>query len=113
MNNRFYYGVLTTMVLLTGSLNSWGSETLPQHFSRSFRQPVAQMDTVPVNPSGQASPQQGEPPAAAEAVQPVIKQVPKSRKKLKPAAVKPKVVVRPTKIIKPKVVIKKINIAVP
>src|SRR4051812_43643411 len=62
-----------------------------------------QMDTVPVVKSGEVQPtEQPETVPVPE----VIKQVPKSRKQMKPIAVPKIVTTKPKAIIKPKIVIK-------
>lgn len=87
------YHIFLTIFFLTTGLYSWGSATLPQLRYNYF----VVRDTVP---------------AAETQGQPIIKKVPKSKKKLKPAAINPKVAV-PVRVIKPKVVIKKINVNIP
>lgn len=114
MHKTISYGLILIVTFLAYSINSWGSEPLPQLFYSCPR--VTQLvvnDTVPSNDAPVGQEQQ---PAAANAgtvVQPVVKEVPKSRKKLKPVAVNPRVKALPTKVVKPKIVIKKINITVP
>ncbi len=114
MRRAVSYGLSLIGTMLVLCVDSWGSEPLPQlsassqiHFA-----PHMILDTVPVKP---ATPVQGEAPTeevTETAVRPVVKEVPKSRKKLKPAAVVPAVNVPPAKIVKPKIVIRKINVKV-
>ena len=107
------YGFLLIGIFLVNSLNSWGSVSLPQLSFTGLREGrQVSFDTIPAN--APAVQDQQPPQATTETVvQPVIRQVPKSRKRVKPATVTPKVKVPPTKIIKPKIVIKKINVNVP
>ena len=70
-------------------------------------------DTVPAKkPAQSASADNPSPDVEPQPARPVTKRVPRSRKKLKPAAVAP---VRPPaiRVVKPKIVIKKINVKIP
>lgn len=106
-----YRHVGITTILLIISLYSWGSARLPQHTYKVVPPDTAPMDTIPVKK-----------PVEAEAVEqkqelpvgPVIKEVPKAKKQVKPIAV-PSVMtpVKPPQIIKPKIVIRKISVRVP
>ncbi|PSL21488.1 hypothetical protein CLV42_12342 [Chitinophaga ginsengisoli] len=104
-----HVGITTTLLII--SLHSWGSATLPQHPYRIIPVNTVPLDTIPVKKPVETETveQKQELP-----VEPVIKEVPKSKKQLKPIAV-PTVVtpVKPPQIIKPKIVIKKIGVRVP
>jgi hypothetical protein len=104
-----YVGI--TILLLIISLYSWGSISLPQHSYKVISPFVELRDTIPVKKPVEMAPveQKKELP-----IEPVIKEVPRAKKQLKPIAVPP--VVRPLKspkVIKPKIVIKKIGVRVP
>lgn len=104
-----YVGI--TIILLFISLYSWGSVSLPQHPYKVMSLSVELRDTIPVkNPAETAPAEQKKEPI----VEPVIKEVPRAKKQLKPIAVPSTVVpVKPPKVIKPKIVIKKIGVRVP
>lgn len=102
------YHILFTIFFLTTGLYSWGSVKLPQLKYNYFIVP----DTIPAAPGTERDNKNNNGLPAEEPNQPIIKKVPKSKKKLKPAAIDPKVAV-PVRIIKPKVVIKKINVNIP
>lgn len=106
-----YRCVGITVILLIISLYSWGSVTLPQHPYKVESPYVALRDTVPVKKPVETETveQKQEQP-----LEPVIKEVPRSKKQVKPIAVPPAVLpVKPPKVIKPKIVIKKIGVRVP
>ena len=67
-------------------------------------------DTVPVTRPPEVKP---ETPVAKnpleEAVKPVIKTIPKSKKQLKPLALPGNLPVKPGKIVKPKIIIKRVG----
>jgi hypothetical protein len=103
-----YVGI--TIILLIISLYSWGSVSLPQHSYKVMSPSVELRDTIPVKPVETAPVEQKKEPP----IEPVIKEVPRAKKQLKPIAVPP--AVRPLKspkVIKPKIVIKKIGVRVP
>lgn len=98
-----YAGIV--IVLLISYLNSWGSVSLPQHPLYSVP-----LDSIPAKKQAEVE-KQDQP--VTDAAQTVIKEVPKSKKQLKPVAVPPAVMpVKPPVIIKPKIVIKKIGVRV-
>ncbi len=101
MRKASLYSLIIVFMMIS-SLNSWGSEPLPQLSSYSA------IDTLPVEKGAPA--QQPLPAVSETVVEPVVKAVPKSRKKMKPVPVNPKIKVPPTRIIKPRIVIKKINV---
>jgi hypothetical protein len=106
-----YRHVGITTILLIISLYSWGSTKLPQHTYKVVPANAAPLDTIPVKKPVETETveQKQELP-----VEPVIKEVPKAKKQLKPIAVPPVVTpVKPPQIIKPKIVIKKIGVRVP
>lgn len=106
-----YRHVGITAILLIISLYSWGSVKLPQPTYKVAPAYTALLDTIPVKKPVETETVE---PKQELPVEPVIKEVPKAKKQLKPIAV-PTVVtpVKPPKIIKPKIVIKKIGIRVP
>jgi hypothetical protein len=98
-----YSGIL--IILLIISLKSWGSASLPQ---LSYK---AVADTIPVQKQEEATQKQDQP--LKEVTDPVIKEVPKAKKQLKPIAVHTTIApVKVQPIIKPKIVIKKISVRV-
>ena len=104
-----YVGI--TIILLIISLYSWGSVSLPQHPYKVISPSVELRDTIPVKKPVETAPveQQKELP-----VEPIIKEVPRAKKQLKPIAVPTAVrPLKPPKVIKPKIVIKKIGVRVP
>jgi hypothetical protein len=114
MHKTISYGLMLILTFLAYSINSWGSEPLPQLFYSYAGMTQHEVnDTIPSKDVPVAQEHQPAATNTEPVVQPVVKQVPKSRKKHKPVAVNPKVNVPPTKIIKPKIVIKKISVSVP
>ncbi|WP_232538926.1 hypothetical protein [Chitinophaga tropicalis] len=98
-----YTGII--IILLICHLNSWGSVSLPQHPPYSVP-----LDSIPVKKPAEVE-KQDQP--VTDAIPDVIKEVPKSKKQVKPIAVPPAVMpVKPHVIIKPKIVIKKIGVRV-
>ena len=114
MHKTISYGLILIGTLLACSIKSWGSEPLPQLFNSQNRVSIhVANDTIPLNETPAVQEQQTATTNTDPVIQPVVKKVPKSRKKLKPVAVHPTVKVPPTKIVKPKIVVKKINVTVP
>ncbi|MFT3827671.1 MAG: hypothetical protein QM731_27375 [Chitinophagaceae bacterium] len=111
----FYHSISIISILLICSLKSWGSETLPQLDGKPVCAYRVVTDTVPGQKPPEVKkeePKQEQP--VKEAVGEVIKEVPKSKKQVKPVAVSAtSVPVKPPVIIKPKVVIKKIGVRIP
>jgi len=106
-----YRHVGITVILSIISLYSWGSATLPQPTYKVKPSEALPLDTIPVK-----KPVETETVAPTQdlPVEPVIKEVPKAKKQVKPIAVPPVMTpVKPPQIIKPKIVIKKIGIRVP
>jgi hypothetical protein len=102
------------MILVIFSLKSWGSNTLPQlssHQALVMERPG--YDTIPVNSEPAAKANDPEQISSVQPTPSVAKQVPRSRKKLKPARVNPPVDIPAAPILKPKIVIKKITIKTP
>jgi len=106
-----YRHVGITAILLIISLYSWGSVKLPQPTYKVIPVNTVPLDTIPVKKPVETETVE---PKQELPVEPVIKEVPKAKKQLKPIAV-PTVVtpVKAPKIIKPKIVIKKIGVRVP
>jgi hypothetical protein len=98
MNKGAFY---ITTILLIISLKSWGSVPLPQLLT----------DTIPVKRPEEVVQKQDQP--VKELTDPVIKEVPRAKKQLKPIAVPPTVVpVKVPQIIKPKIVIRRIGVRI-
>ena len=114
MQKTISYGLILIGTLLACSINSWGSEPLPQLFIGP-QQVTCHIvnDTIPPNQAPVVQEQQTPATSTEPVIQPIVKKVPKSRKKLKPVAVNPAVKAPPVKIVKPKIVVKKINVSVP
>ncbi|MCF6402546.1 hypothetical protein L3C95_11660 [Chitinophaga filiformis] len=106
-----YRHVGITAILSIISLYSWGSTTLPQPTYKVIPPDAVRMDTIPVKKPVETETVE---PTQELPVEPVIKEVPKAKKQVKPIAV-PSVItpVKTPKIIKPKIVIKKIGVRVP
>jgi hypothetical protein len=113
MQKTISYGLILTGTLLACSINSWGSEPLPQLFNSQNRVNIVGNDTIPLNETPVVQEQETAAKNTEPVTQAVVKKVPKSRKKLKPVAVQPTVKAPPVKIVKPKIVVKKINVTVP
>jgi len=117
MTRKRYYRCLSLSVLLTiRSLAGWGSEQLPHLPFEGKPSFTVSIDTVPptkktVVPEETPAPSQ----PVKEVIGPVIKEVPKSRKQVKPVALPTNgIPVQTPKVIKPKVVIiKKIGLLIP
>lgn len=108
-----YAGIITILLII--SLKSWGSVPLPQLSYKAVASYVMLPDTVPVKKPEEAVQKQEQP--LKEITDPVIKEVPRAKKQVKPIAVPTKVVpvkVAPVKvrIIKPKIVIKKVGVRI-
>ena len=104
MNKGTFY-IITILLII--SLKSWGSAALPQFSHKAY----LLTDTVPVKKPEEVTQKQDQP--VKEVIDPVIKEVPRAKKQLKPIAVPPTVVpVKVPRIIKPKIVIKKIGVRV-
>jgi len=103
---KYPYYILFTVSLLTFNLHSWGSSKLPQLSCNYLL-----TDTIPL--SAGVKTENNNEPVVKELSEPVIKKVPRSKKKLKPASIDPKVAAPPVKIIKPKVIIRRINVNIP
>lgn len=93
-----------SVILLVISAVSQGSDVLPRLTAEIFQ------DTLPAKKTEKpATPEQKQETPA----DPIIKEVPKARKQVKPVAVPPVVIpIKPPVIIKPKIVIKKIGLHV-
>ncbi|SHM86353.1 hypothetical protein [Chitinophaga sp. CF418] len=106
-----YRHVGITVILSIISLYSWGSNTLPQPTYKVIPPDAVPLDTIPVKKPVETETVE---PTQELPVEPVIKEVPRSKKQLKPIAVPPAVLpVKTPKIIKPKIVIRKISVRVP
>jgi hypothetical protein len=106
-----YAGI--TILLLISYLNGWGSVSLPQPTYGPDDPYCVAADSIPIKKQVEAGKAPQDQPVP-DVVQPVIKEVPKARKQIKPIAVPPAVVpVKPPVIIKPKIVIKKIGVHLP
>lgn len=94
-----YRHITVTILLFITSFRSQGSDLLPRFSVDVFQ------DTLPAKKT--------EKPATPESkkespVEPIIKEVPKARKQVKPVAIPPVVIpVKPPVIIKPKIIIKR------
>ena len=107
MKKRALYRIcLIACLCMIRSLQGWGSDStsLPR---LSFE--MVSMDTIP---AVKTSPTQTEPTTEGpidKVIKPVVKQVPKSKKQLKPVAIPGNLPVKPLKTVKPKVIIRKIG----
>lgn len=105
-----YAGIIS--ILLIVSLNSRGSVTLPLLTHKAASTCLALQDTIPGKKPAEEVEQKQEQPVK-EVTDAVIKEVPKSKKQIKPIAIPPAVLPVKAPIIKPKIVIKKIGVRIP
>lgn len=103
-----YAGIITILLII--SLKSWGSVPLPQLSYKAVASYVMLPDTVPVQKPEEAAQKQERP--LKEITDPVIKEVPRAKKQIKPISVPTKVAPVKVRIIKPKIVIKKVGVRI-
>ncbi|SFE07956.1 hypothetical protein SAMN05518672_104402 [Chitinophaga sp. CF118] len=107
--NKGAAGIITFLLII--SFKSWGSVPLPQLSYKAISSYAMLNDTIPGKKPEEVEQKQEQP--LKEVTDPVIKEVPRSKKQLKPIAVPTKVLPVKAPIIKPKIVIKKIGVRIP
>ena len=107
--NNIYRITLLICLFSIRTTKGWGSDlrSLPR---LSFTAGYRVSDTVP--PAKPADPKPAQPVPegpVTEIVKPIIKQIPKSKKQLKPVALPGKLPVKTPAVVKPKVIIRRIG----